>query len=64
MRHLLIVGAGPASPPPLPAGSAGEGYAVGFIARREEALAELGPTLRATAASSRGHAAEPATRRR
>ena len=47
MPHLLVVGAGPGISAATARRLAGDGYAVGLIARREEALAELGDELRA-----------------
>jgi NADP-dependent 3-hydroxy acid dehydrogenase YdfG len=45
--NLLIVGAGPGISTATARRLGGEGYSVGLIARREEALAELGAALRA-----------------
>jgi NADP-dependent 3-hydroxy acid dehydrogenase YdfG len=47
MPHLLIVGAGPGIAAATARRFGGQGYAVGLVARREEALAELGAGLRA-----------------
>jgi short-subunit dehydrogenase len=44
--HLLVVGAGPGISAAAAPRFGGEGYAVGLVARREEALAELGSALR------------------
>ena len=46
MRHLLIVGAGPGIAAATVRRLAGEGDAVGLIARRDDALAELAADLR------------------
>jgi NADP-dependent 3-hydroxy acid dehydrogenase YdfG len=47
MPHLLIVGAGPGISGATARRFGADGYDVGLIARREEALAELGAELRA-----------------
>jgi NADP-dependent 3-hydroxy acid dehydrogenase YdfG len=47
MPHLLIVGAGPGISGATAHRFGADGYDVGLIARREEALAELGAELRA-----------------
>jgi NADP-dependent 3-hydroxy acid dehydrogenase YdfG len=47
MPHLLIVGAGPGVSGATAARFGADGYDVGLIARREEALAALGAELRA-----------------
>jgi short-subunit dehydrogenase len=44
--NLLIVGAGPGISTATARRLGGEGYSVGLVARREEALAELGAALR------------------
>jgi NADP-dependent 3-hydroxy acid dehydrogenase YdfG len=52
MPHLLIVGAGPGIAAATARRFGADGYAVGLIARREEALAGLGAELRADGVST------------
>jgi NADP-dependent 3-hydroxy acid dehydrogenase YdfG len=62
MPHLLIVGAGPGISGATAARFGADGYDVGLIARREEALAALGAELRADGVRTEwatGEAADP-----
>ena len=64
MPHLLIVGAGPGIAAATARRLGAEGYAVGLIARREEALAELHSELSShdiLAGRARAQAGDPAS---
>ena len=64
MPHLLVIGAGPGIAAATARRFGREGFAVGLVARREEALAELGTALRAEgiqAEETTAEAGEPAS---
>jgi NADP-dependent 3-hydroxy acid dehydrogenase YdfG len=64
MPHLLVIGAGPGIAAATARRFGREGFAVGLVARREEALADLGTALRAEgirAEEATAEAGEPAS---